>query len=320
MADYTLSAKITGDSAGFVQSLARARGELSQMQNSFAGVRAVLEKAGSGLAAAGQSTAQALTAPLAAVRGQLDGLRTALTGGIPAALAAVQTAAAPFWATLTLWGQNLTAWLTAFPVQFTTASSTLFSGITSNFAALGVLAQTAYAAILTGAQTAFAGVSAAVTGAFGAIQGAWSGLVGFAQGVFDGIGAAVQRLVGQVKGFVNGVIGGINGALTIINAIPGVAIAPIPYLLHGADDWAGGFARMNEGGRGELVYLPGGAQVVPHDLSVQYAKEAARAAAQPVQVTVSGNHGGDTFNFYEKTPTPAEHYRAVRRAKREVLA
>ena len=36
---------------------------------------------------------------------------------------------------------------------------------------------------------------------------------------------------------------------------------------------------MNEGGRGELVNLPSGAQVIPHDISVKYAKEAARIDA-----------------------------------------
>ena len=34
---------------------------------------------------------------------------------------------------------------------------------------------------------------------------------------------------------------------------------------------------MNEGGRGELTYLPNGSQVIPHDISVKYAKEAARS-------------------------------------------
>ena len=33
---------------------------------------------------------------------------------------------------------------------------------------------------------------------------------------------------------------------------------------------------MNEGGRGELAYLPSGTQIIPHDISVTYAKEAAR--------------------------------------------
>ena len=82
-----------------------------------------------------------------------------------------------------------------------------------------------------------------------------------------------------VKGFVNGVISGINAAIGLINMIPMVNISPIPYLLHGTDDWGGGFARMNEGGRGELTYLPDGTQVIPHDLSVQYTKEAVRANA-----------------------------------------
>ena len=58
--------------------------------------------------------------------------------------------------------------------------------------------------------------------------------------------------------------------------IPGVSIGRIPYLARGTDDWAGGFARINEGGRGELTYLPNGSQVIPHDISVKYAKEAAR--------------------------------------------
>ncbi|MEG1463197.1 MAG: hypothetical protein RSC48_08795, partial [Anaerorhabdus sp.] len=40
--------------------------------------------------------------------------------------------------------------------------------------------------------------------------------------------------------------------------------------------WQGGFARMNEGGRGELTYLPNGSQIIPHDISMRYAKETAR--------------------------------------------
>ena len=44
---------------------------------------------------------------------------------------------------------------------------------------------------------------------------------------------------------------------------------------------------MNEGGRGELVNLPNGSQVIPHDVSLKYAKEAARtnAAAEPIDFT-----------------------------------
>lgn len=116
-----------------------------------------------------------------------------------------------------------------------------------------------------------------ISGVFNGIKSAWNGLTSFVSGIFSGIAGAVEKLVSKVKGFVNGVIGGVNAAIGIINKIPGVNIGMIPYLLHGTDDWAGGFARMNEGGRGELTYLPDGTQVIPHDISVQYAKEAARA-------------------------------------------
>ncbi len=115
-----------------------------------------------------------------------------------------------------------------------------------------------------------------ITGVFNGIKSAWNGLTSFVSGVFSGIASAVNQLVSQVKGFVNGVISGINAAVGLINMIPGVSIGYIPYLARGTDDWQGGFARMNEGGRGELTYLPNGAQVIPHDISVKYAKEAAR--------------------------------------------
>lgn len=119
-------------------------------------------------------------------------------------------------------------------------------------------------------------VSSKVSGVFSAIQSAWGGLTAFVSGVFSGISGSIQTLVSQVKGFINGVIGGINAAVSLINKIPGVSISKIPMLARGTDDWQGGFALMNEGGRGELVNLPNGSQVIPHDVSMRYAREAGR--------------------------------------------
>lgn len=170
-------------------------------------------------------------------------------------------------------------------------------------------------------------VSSKVSGVFSAIQGAWSGLTAFVSGVFSGISGSVQTLVNQVKGFVNGVIGGINAAVSLINKIPGVSISKIPQLARGTDDWQGGFARMNEGGRGELVNLPNGSQVIPHDVSMRYAREAGRntsdqsggryqqvdndmsrveawlekiANSNQVVVLDSGAIVGETFNEYDR--------------------
>ena len=49
---------------------------------------------------------------------------------------------------------------------------------------------------------------------------------------------------------------------------------------------------MNEGGRGELTYLPNGSQVIPHDISMKYAKEAARSntASATLDMTALGDY------------------------------
>lgn len=138
-------------------------------------------------------------------------------------------------------------------------------------------------------------VSNTITGVFENIRNAWTGLTSFVSGVFDGVSTAVQSLVGQVKGFVNDVIGGINSAIGIINKIPGVSIGTIPYLVNGTNNWQGGFAMMNEGGRGELVNLPNGAQVIPHDVSMKYAKEAAKNSVGESEGGSSIYNEGDVY-------------------------
>lgn len=144
-------------------------------------------------------------------------------------------------------------------------------------------------------------VGSVIKTVFSGIKSAWNGLTSFVSGVFSGIGSAVNTLVSTVKGFVNGVISGINSAIGLINMIPGVNIGRIPYLAHGTDDWQGGFAYMNEGGRGELTYLPNGAQVIPHDISVKYAKEAARANSGAESLDLSGLMEGMVIQVINNT-------------------
>lgn len=114
------------------------------------------------------------------------------------------------------------------------------------------------------------------------IESLWNGLSDFVGGIFDGIGTAFDNLISGAKSLINNFVDGLNFAIDIINAIPGVSIGYVDYLAHGTDDWSGGFAIMNEGGRGELVNLPNGSQVIPHDISKKYAQEAARADASQV--------------------------------------
>ncbi|QCT71076.1 peptidoglycan DD-metalloendopeptidase family protein [Eubacterium maltosivorans] len=152
------------------------------------------------------------------------------------------------------------------------------NGITGVISKISAVAGTVFNGIYTVCSNIMNKVDGVIHGVFDAIRSSWEGLTGFVGGIFNGISDSVNELVSQVKGFVNGVIGGINAAVGLINKIPGVTISEIPYLARGTDNFKGGFARINEGGRGELVMLPDGTQVIPHDVSMKYASEAAKAS------------------------------------------
>lgn len=160
---------------------------------------------------------------------------------------------------------------------------------------------TIFGAIFDVVGEVFGAIGDVIGGVFKGIQNAWNGLTSFVGGIVDGISSAFNSLVNGVKSVINGVISAINGAIWVINLIPGVNIGSIPYLAHGTENWQGGFAYMNEGGRGELTYLPNGSQVIPHDISVQYAKEAARANASAEPIDLTGVLEGIVIQVFNNT-------------------
>lgn len=162
-------------------------------------------------------------------------------------------------------------------------TSSIWNGIGNIVSGLSAIVSGVFNTISSTISRIMNSVANTISGVFQGIQNAWTGLTGFVSGVFDGIGSAVETLVNQVKGFVNGVIGGVNAAISLINKIPGVNIGKIPELRYGTKRWQGGFAMMNEGGRGEIVNLPNGAQVIPHDISAMYAKQAAKESAKSMK-------------------------------------
>lgn len=181
-------------------------------------------------------------------------------------------------------------------MNFISSGITRASGVIGNFSAT---VSRIFTTISGTVSRIMNGVSNTMTNVFQGIQNAWSGLTGFVNGIFSGIQSSVERVVGAVTGNVNKMIGGINSAIGLINKIPGVNIGTIPMLYRGSDDFEGGFARINEAGRGELVNLPNGAQVIPHDLSKTYAKEAARANPGS-STTVSANDNSRMESLLEQ--------------------
>ncbi|MEI5994821.1 phage tail protein [Candidatus Enterococcus mansonii] len=127
----------------------------------------------------------------------------------------------------------------------------------------------------------FTGIIDFIVGVFtGNWSKAWEGLVSIAGGIFNGLVTVVKTPINLVIGIINGFIGGLNN-LKVPDWVPGIGgqgvnIGEIPYLQSGTTSFKGGFARMNEGGRGELAMLPSGTQVIPHDVSMKYAKESAK--------------------------------------------
>lgn len=111
------------------------------------------------------------------------------------------------------------------------------------------------------------------------------------EGIINGLGSLGSALWEAVKGLAQNIWDGITSFFSGgSNPAPSGGGADVPQLASGTNNFQGGFARINEGGRGELVVLPNGAQVIPHDVSMGYAKAAAQAnTAIPTNVAAQTN-------------------------------
>lgn len=131
----------------------------------------------------------------------------------------------------------------------------------------------------------------------------FEGIISFLSGVFktdwesvwngckEFVGTAFSGLADMVKVPINAVISIVNGAISKINSIhftvpewvPGIGgkgweglnIPQIPTLAKGTDNWQGGIVQISEKG-GEIVDLPHGSRVYPHDESIQMARQEAK--------------------------------------------
>lgn len=77
---------------------------------------------------------------------------------------------------------------------------------------------------------------------------------------------------GLLNSGLSSLFGGLFGAIDpLAGALRGAGLPAIPGYANGVNNFSGGWATINERG-GELVKLPGGSTVVPHDLSRQMLK------------------------------------------------
>lgn len=125
----------------------------------------------------------------------------------------------------------------------------------------------------------FDGLIKFITGVFtGNWSKAWDGVKEIFGGAFEGLKSLCKLPMNAVIGMINGAISGINKlGLKIPDWVPEIGgknfsinIPKIPMLAVGTKNWRGGFAQISERG-GEIVDLPKGSRVYPHDETVRKA-------------------------------------------------
>lgn len=165
--------------------------------------------------------------------------------------------------------------------------------------------------------TVLRGVTDFVAGVFtGNWELAWQGVSEIFSGIVGGIESIFKGVINGVISAINGFLGGLNG-IQIPDWVPGVggmgfSIPLIPTLAKGTDDWMGGIVQVSEKG-GEIIDLPRGSRVYPHDESVAMARrEGAAAASGGASVTITGN----TFNVRSEADIEAIGDAIMRKLKK----
>lgn len=129
----------------------------------------------------------------------------------------------------------------------------------------------------------------------GGWNAAWNGLLSVVGYVAEGTRSIFGGVLESVRSMFNGVIDSINGIqITIPAWVPGFGgstFGPlgIPKLATGTDSWRGGPAMIHDRGA-EIVDLPTGTRVIPHDASIT-------AAYNMGARTSSVNLGGISVNI-----------------------
>lgn len=124
----------------------------------------------------------------------------------------------------------------------------------------------------------FSGVVDFIRGVFtGNWEMAWQGVKDVFSGVFGSLGTIAKAPINGVITLVNKLIGGLN-KLSLPEWMPGdlggkgINIPLIPKLAKGTNNWSGGIVQVHERG-GEIIDLPSGSRVYPHDKSIRIARE-----------------------------------------------
>lgn len=172
--------------------------------------------------------------------------------------------------------------------------------------------------VLGGLFRTLSGIIDFVAGVFtGDWARAWQGVQDIFGGTFDGLKAIAKGAINTVIGIINASISGIN-AIKPPDWIPGIGgksvnIPLIPRLAKGTHNFGGGLAMVGEMGP-ELVHLPRGSRVTPHNESTRMLNGAMGSAASSLYVDIGDITINTSSNSIKETIPDIK--KAIRQAVR----
>ena len=119
---------------------------------------------------------------------------------------------------------------------------------------------------------------------------AWEGIKEIAKTIWDAITGAITGAIDKICGGLTKIKDKLLELLGLNGKTVGVKVAKrevnLPRHATGSSYFAGGLTRVNEGGRGEIINLPSGSQIIPHDVSKQAANGGITIS---MPITITGN-------------------------------
>lgn len=224
---------------------------------------------------------------------QVKAVATAVWEAIANEVAYVSNAISTFIAGIVAWFSE--AWNTIE----TTVSSVWDSIVSTCYEfVMAVIAYVAYlyegfietfSPIVDAVSQIFNGITDFIVGVFtGNWDQAWSGVTEIFKGYFD----VVKSIAGGVIDWVTEKLNWIGDKIAAIKETAGNVIAKVTgnnenHNATGTQYWQGGQTYVNENNRGELINLPNGSQIIPHDESMR--QLANKQGGVVVNVNIDGN-------------------------------
>ena len=95
---------------------------------------------------------------------------------------------------------------------------------------------------------------------------AWDALGGIVTGIFDAIYGAIDGVINLVGGLISAVSNGASKVSKFVSGATSGKSSAVGHNAAGTENWRGGWTYVNEKG-GEIMNLPSGTQIIPHDAS-----------------------------------------------------